>query len=98
MTLVQDLGIVVTDLINNAGISTPDHPNEKVGSITRSEMMDVFNTNVASVAAITTASGVLDKEGGKVVNISSGMGSISITKATATYAPSYRCSKAALNM
>ena len=98
MTLVQELGIVVTDLINNAGISTPDHPNEKVGSITRSEMIDVFNTNVASVAAITTASGVLDKEGGKVVNISSGMGSISITKATATYAPSYRCSKAALNM
>ena len=32
------------------------------------------------------------------MNISSGMGSISITKATSTYAPSYRCSKAALNM
>ena len=47
MTLVQDLGIVVTDLINNSGISTPDHPNKKVGSITRSEMMGVFNTNVA---------------------------------------------------
>ena len=88
----------MTDLINNAGISTPDHPKETVGSIARSQMMDVFNTNVASVAAVTTASGVLEGSGGKVVNIRSGMGSLSITKATSTYSPSYRCSKAALNM
>ena len=88
----------MTDLINNAGISTPDHPKETVGSIARSQMMDVFNTNVASVAAVTTASGVLEGSGGKVINISSGMGSLSITKATSTYSPSYRCSKAALNM
>ena len=88
----------MTDLINNAGISTPDHPKETVGSIARSQMMDVFNTNVASVAAVTTASGVLEGPGGKVVNISSGMGSLSITKVTSTYSPSYRCSKAALNM
>ena len=88
----------MTDLINNAGISTPDHPKETVGSISRSQMMDVFNTNVASVAAITSASGVLKSSGGKVINISSSMGSLSITKATSTYSPSYRCSKAALNM
>ena len=88
----------MTDLINNAGISTPDHPKETVGSISRSQMMDVFNTNVAGVAAITSASGVLKSSDGKVINISSGMGSLSITKATSTYSPSYRCSKAAVNM
>ena len=61
-------------------------------------MLDVFNTNVASVAAVTSASGVLNCSDGKVINISSGMGSLSITKATSTYSPSYRCSKAAVNM
>ena len=61
-------------------------------------MMDVFNTNVASVAAVTSASGVLKSSNGKVINISSSMGSLSITKATSTYSPSYRCSKAAVNM
>ena len=65
----------MTDLINNAGISTPDHPKETAGSISRSQMMEVFNTNVASVAAITSASGVLKSSDGKVINISSGMGS-----------------------
>ena len=37
----------------------------------RAEMMAVFNTNVAGVAAVITASGVLEGRGGKVVNVSS---------------------------
>ena len=69
--ICQERETPVTELINNAGISTPDHPHEAVGSIVRAEMMAVFNTNVAGVAAVITASGVLEERGGKVVNVSS---------------------------
>jgi len=94
--ILKERGLMVTELINNAGISTPKHPHEDVSSIVRAEMMSVFNTNVAGVAAVTTASGVLDRPGTKVINVSSLMGSIS--KLATGNSPSYRASKAALNM
>lgn len=116
----------MTDLINNAGVSTPDHPHETVATIVRERMMEVFNVNIASVAAVTSSCGVLDSPGGKVtshshhqhhqshyqhyydhlqfqvVNISSGMGSLTsvgqFPGVQGGGSPSYRCSKAALNM
>merc|ERR1711872_1073320 len=67
--------------------------------VIRKEMLDVFNTNVAGVARVTEACGVLSESGGKVINISSSMGSVATTLNTGSYyATSYRCSKAALNM
>jgi len=91
--------IVVKHLVNNAGVSTPGHPVEDPDAVIRKEMLDVFNTNVAGVARVTEACGVLSESGGKVINISSSMGSVATTLNTGSYyATSYRCSKAALNM
>jgi len=98
---LQDKELVVRHLINNAGISTPGHPVEDPNAIVRQEMLDVFNTNVGGVARVTEACGVLTNTvpGGKVINISSSMGSIGRTLASRSYyATSYRCSKAAVNM
>ena len=92
--------IMVRHLVNNAGISTPGHPIEDPDAIIRKEMVAVFDTNVAGVARVTEACGVLSNgDGGKVINISSGMGSVGRTLSSGSYyATSYRCSKAALNM
>merc|ERR1712013_524531 len=92
--------IMVRHLVNNAGISTPGHPVEDPDAIIRKEMLSVFDTNVAGVARVTEACGVLSNgDGGKVINISSGMGSVGRTLSSGSYyATSYRCSKAALNM
>ena len=92
--------IMVRHLVNNAGISTPGHPVEDPDTIIRKEMLAVFDTNVAGVARVTEACGVLSNgDGGKVINISSGMGSVGRTLSSGSYyATSYRCSKAALNM
>ena len=91
----------VNHLINNAGISNKDHPVEDPDKVNRQEMLEIFNTNVAGVAKVTEASGVLrpENKGGKVVNISSAMGSISQTVQSGRFnAVSYRCSKAGQNM
>ena len=93
--------IQVNHLINNAGISNKDHPVEDPDKVDREEMLAIFNTNIAGVAKVTEASGVLraENKGGKVINISSGMGSISLTLQSGRYnAVSYRCSKAGQNM
>ena len=92
--------IIVRHLVSNAGISTPGHPVEDPDAIKRKEMLAVFDTNVAGVARVTEACGVLSNgDGGKVINISSSMGSVSRTLSSGSYyATSYRCSKAALNM
>ena len=92
--------IMVRHLVNNAGISTPGHPVEDPDTIIRKEMLAVFDTNVAGVARVTEACGVLSNgDGGKVINISSGMGSVGRTLSSGSYyATSYRCSKTALNM
>merc|ERR1719412_2389609 len=98
---LTSLNLTVDHLINNAGISNKDHPVEDPDNIDRKEMLDIFNTNVAGVAKVTEACGVLRAEntGGKVLNISSGMGSVSQTIQSGRYnAVSYRCSKAGQNM
>merc|ERR1719400_347705 len=98
---LTSLNLAVDHLINNAGISNKGHPVEDPDKIDRKEMLKIFNTNVAGVAKVTEACGVLrpDNTGGRVLNISSGMGSVSQTLKSGRYnAVSYRCSKAAQNM
>jgi len=81
--------IIVRHLVNNAGISTPGHPVEDPDAIIRKEMLAVFDTNVAGVARVTEACGVLNNgDGGKVINISSGMGSVSRTLSSFPTPPS----------
>ena len=98
---IEQEKISIAHVINNAGINNKTYPIEDPDKIDRQEMIDIFNTNVVSVGQVTVASGVLrpENKNGKVINISSIMGSIKYTQALGYYnAVSYRTSKAALNM
>jgi NAD(P)-dependent dehydrogenase (short-subunit alcohol dehydrogenase family) len=69
-------------LVNNAGVSTPNHPDDPPTGIKREDLMAVLNVNVAGVAAMTQAFLPLVKAsevGGKVINIGSQLGSIERT-------------------
>ena len=85
-------------LINNAGISNEDHPFEPPSKIQRDEFLRIMNTNVAGPTMMiqTFLPLLLKSEEPKVVNISSGLGSIEM--ANNVNCTSYRCSKSALNM
>ena len=83
-------------LINNAGISNDDHPNEPPSKVKREEFLRIMNTNVAGVLAMTSACLPLLKHDAKVISISSSLGSV--TLAENFNCTSYRCSKAAVNM
>eukprot|EP00116_Pleurobrachia_bachei_P001036 sb/3461298/ len=94
--IVGDNGLNV--LVNNAAIMR--HGTGAFGC-SREEMMETLDVNVTAVHCITTAFHPLLKQGGdkmlgKVINISSELGSISNTHNSFTTA--YRVSKAALNM
>ena len=97
-------GISVDHLINNAGVVAKNHPNDNLQGLDREDMLNVYNINVAGVAKVTEASGVLRKtnKNGKVINISSIFGSVAATQSegcvNTPIAPLYRCSKAAQNM
>ena len=61
-------------------------------------MLQLYNTNVVGVALVTEAVGVLREgnKGGKVINVSSVMGSIARTQQQGRpNGSTYRCSKAA---
>ena len=98
--------IKVNHLINNAGVASKTHPVDDPDKIDREDMLNQFNINVAGVARVTEVSGVLrdDNNNGRVINISSRVGSVTMTQAQGSANPnmamatSYRCSKAALNM
>ena len=86
-------------LINNAGIISGDGKNQfSLGEIHTEDVFHILNTN--SVAPLLISEQFLDLlEKGtnpKIVNISSGMGSIGQKSSTSHY--SYCMSKAALNM
>jgi len=85
-------------LINNAGVSNKDHPDDLASQTDREEMMSIFNTNVGGPLSVTNAMAKLLEASGEplVINISSSLGSISSTNRFTT--TSYQCSKAALNM
>lgn len=85
-------------LINNAGISNKDHPDEPPSKMQRDEFLRIMSTNVAGPSLMTRVflPLLLKSESPKVINISSGLGSIEIANNLSCI--SYRCSKSALNM
>jgi NAD(P)-dependent dehydrogenase (short-subunit alcohol dehydrogenase family) len=84
-------------LINNAAIF-PEEGDESIMDIDLQHFRDAFETNVLGVIRMTRAFLPLLKKGNnpRVVNISSGAGSISAKEDSGYYA--YAASKAALNM
>eukprot|EP00051_Salpingoeca_urceolata_P013869 m.175575 g.175575 ORF g.175575 m.175575 type:complete len:273 (-) comp17921_c0_seq13:30-848(-) len=104
---VEELGKQVTSsplaadgidwLINNAGVSSNNHPNDPAETGTKTEMLRVFTTNVVGPMLVTQAMLPLVKASNKkvVLNMSSTLGSIELNTGGLV---SYRTSKAALNM
>lgn len=84
-------------LVNNAGLF-PEEGDESIGTIDLAHFQSAFETNVVGTARITRALLPLLERGDcpRIVNISSGAGSISDKTDHAYYA--YSTSKAALNM
>ena len=95
---VSNITSSIDILINNAGISNKDHPEEPPSKMERDEFLHIMNTNVAGVCVMTQAflPLLLKSESPKVINIGSGLGSIEL--ADNLNCISYRCSKTALNM
>jgi NAD(P)-dependent dehydrogenase (short-subunit alcohol dehydrogenase family) len=94
--LVREIGMLelnIDVLINNAGILTE---GEVFGKVEATTLMQAFATNAQGPFLLTQALASRMPDGGKVVAISSGLGSIA--RATNFDRPSYNISKAALNM
>jgi NAD(P)-dependent dehydrogenase (short-subunit alcohol dehydrogenase family) len=86
-------------LVNNAGISNKDHPDDLATSTNPVEFNQIMNTNVTGAMVLTqTFLPLLLKstDEPRVINISSGLGSKTASPRFTT--TSYQCSKAALNM
>merc|ERR1712150_277997 len=106
---VNEYGVNKLDvLVNNAGISNKNHPDDAAPDVNREEFLEIFNVNVAGCLDVTNAFlPLLEKSEehglveGKdkvpiVINISSLLGSsVGSERFTTT---SYQCSKAAVNM
>ena len=80
-------------LINNAGVL---HSGERWGSVSEANLADSLRTNAMGPFLLTQALASQLADHATVANISSGMGSISDDPDF--HSPSYRISKAALNM
>ena len=75
---IQALGVSRVDLlINNAGVSNRDHPDDPADKVDRQEMVDIYNTNVAGPMAVTKVA----REGG-IRGGSSGEGLSALMKVT----------------
>ena len=73
-------------LINNAGIATPNHPDDPPTGIKREELMKVMDVNVGGVVSMTQAFlPLLKKSGGMVVNIGSSLGSVEMAKTSEAF-------------
>jgi NAD(P)-dependent dehydrogenase (short-subunit alcohol dehydrogenase family) len=85
-------------LVNNAGIQISE---QKASLVNVADLDTTLSTNVTSVHRVTAAFLPLLSQGQakKIVNVSSTMGSIDLSvRSGVTYHPSYKISKAALNM
>lgn len=92
--LARDVGDANIDLlINNAGVGGFGD----FGEITAQELSDVFRVNAFAPLLVTQALRARLAPGGKVVNITSVLGSIENARGEASYL-TYGMSKAALNM
>lgn len=81
-------------LINNAGINVPEPPEE----ISSDSFSATLETNVVAPVAIMRAFAKAMASGGKMVNISSCLGSFGMELDLGGRCPTYSASKAALNM
>jgi NAD(P)-dependent dehydrogenase (short-subunit alcohol dehydrogenase family) len=94
--LSREVGALDLDidlLVNNAGVLVE---HERFGAIEPKSLRDSFAVNAEGAFLLTQALNPHLADEAKVVNISSGLGSIAST--TSLYSPSYAMSKAALNM
>ncbi|MFS8137384.1 MAG: SDR family oxidoreductase [Thermomonas sp.] len=97
--LIRELPLVLGDhgcidmLINNAGVL---HSGERFGHIDPAILEDSFRINAIGPFMLTQALAPLLKDGARIANLSSVMGSI--TRSTQFRSPSYCSSKAAQNM
>ncbi|MDF7824191.1 SDR family oxidoreductase [Pontiellaceae bacterium B12227] len=80
-------------LINNAGVSS----EENIGQWTTAGFEQSFRVNAAGPALVVQALAPLLHEGAKVVNITSGMGSLALNINPGNGLDAYAMSKAALN-
>jgi NAD(P)-dependent dehydrogenase (short-subunit alcohol dehydrogenase family) len=80
-------------LINNAGVL---HSGERWGGVNEANLADSLRTNAMGPFLLTQALASQLADGARVANISSGMGSLGDDPDF--HSPSYRISKAALNM
>ena len=80
-------------LVNNAGVL---HSGERWGSVNEANLADSLRTNAMGPFLLTQALASQLADGATVANISSGMGSLGDDPDF--HSPSYRISKAALNM
>jgi len=96
-SVVAGLGAKVDLLINNAGTLSSD-PSEAgpLGGLTADALENVLRVNVVGPVLVTQALAPTLAADARVVNISSGMGSI--TSANSMYGFGYSVSKTALNM
>jgi len=90
---IEALNLEIELLINNAGMLVS---GERFGAIESKSMRDTFASNVEGPFLLTQALAPSLAPHAKVVNLSSGVGSIA--EASSLYSPSYAISKAALNM
>lgn len=81
-------------LINNAGVSI----DEPFGKWRSESFAHIFQTNVIGVALFTQAIVPFMNNGGKLINISSGRGSIEANQGATDGLDAYGISKTALNM
>jgi len=92
--LASDIGDATIDLlVNNAGVMG----HAELGEISEQDLIDVFRVNTFAPLLVTQALRARLARGGKVVNITSVLGSIETARDSAGYL-TYGMSKAALNM
>ena len=83
-------------LVNNAGIYGPRGDGQSLGGCDAEELLKVMRTNVAGPLLVTQALAGKMADGAKLVNMTSGYGSVAM--AGAGWPIFYCASKAALNM
>ena len=90
-------GMAIDVLVNNAGVfldPPPDRPDASIFSTDRAVLRATMETNVYGAIRVAQALNFLLRPGGRIINISSGMGQLSEMNG---HCPAYRISKTALN-
>ena len=91
---IGELAPSIDVLVNNAGVAI----DEEEGGVDMATLRETLETNLIGVIDVTNRLQAHIADGGRVVNISSDAGSLTKAGTTRWWVPSYRISKAALNM